>query len=303
MAYLDEVLGDKLWSALDAPHFESALAIVLARNRADGRMRPVGSGFVAIAGKHRALVATAAHVVDQVSQYQQPICRPHRSALSEFLPQPKAIELEHRDLLVVTGTSKGAIQPVRVTGLSAFQDSDVGLLMVAPQDESNEEFTARMAMVVLPFSVRVGDAIAVLSNAGLDGIDEPISESNGDVQLEVFRQQVLRVGKVLAVHSEGSMVYRGAACIETTIPAEAGMSGGPAFVVDEAGTVRVFGVVCSSIAYEAGRSERTVIALLPPQREQPLPGGDSSIVFYGPRRFAVGELGRDEVRSKRAASS
>jgi len=289
MTFLDDALGDRPWVEVARPDFDPALAILLARNRADGLMRPLGSGFIVQADRQRALIATAAHVVDQISRYQGPVCRAHPTALPDFLPEPREIELEHRDLLVITGTNQGPIRPVRVTGLRVFRDCDVGLVMVAPQNEEREEFTHRLATVALPFAVNCGDAVAVFSNAELGGIDERAGPGNGDRHLRLERLPTVRIGRIIAIHAEGTMLNR-APCVETTIPVTEGMSGGAAFVVDDQGTLRAFGVISASSDTEATGIDGSVLAFLPPQAEEALPGGAIAMTFHGDPKLAIGEL-------------
>ncbi len=58
-----------------------------------GRTYGLGTGFVVSRDDRKALCMTAAHVITEIRSMQAPPSRYARSALPEFLPPPRAIDL------------------------------------------------------------------------------------------------------------------------------------------------------------------------------------------------------------------
>lgn len=251
--------------ALDRARERGIFTIVAATR--DGRYVPVGTGFVLRATGPFALAASAAHVFSHIRALQKSSPRTsHPSAL--FLPPDKPVDLDLGKVTAVFADGDSA-QFARIIALAFDERTDVAVLQL--QDQHGPTGRPFDAEVLLHDRLpEVGSLVGVVAYADLD------SEARADGLSSLTRRPVCRVGRVLAVHPDGTRLCRGP-CIETSIPVYSGMSGGIAALYTPDKPARAFGFVCSdpdedTIAKQdrsiAGRS---LIAKLPCTAIEPLP--------------------------------
>jgi len=240
---------------------ERAMFTISATAR-DGHVEVVGCGFVLKASGTSALAASAAHVFVEVRDLQQGknLDRFHPSALPDFRPPPKAVDLDLSGLAAVFANGEG-VQFGRIVGLAFDEAADVAILQI--EDQGGADGTPFDAeLLVDDWLPEVGSLVSVLTYADL----AYQNLANGRTQMA--RRAITRVGKVLAVHPDGTRLCRGP-CVETTIPIYSGMSGGAAVAYEEGKAIRVFGFVCSDpdvdspIKQDRSIAGRSILGKLP----------------------------------------
>lgn len=262
---------NEIVNAEEAPageRLDRGLLIVFAFH--DEKVVPIGTGFIISSANSRAVAASAAHVFSEIRALQSPPSRSARSALAEFLPPVQQVDIDRRKVRVIIPSAEQT-EINFIDGLAFDEATDIALMSLAAQDGSSSVFPQEF---LLDDQVpEVGDLVAILSYGNL--ALEATGPTSSDHTLHLAYRPVLRVGKVLSVHREGTRLCRGP-CIETSIPVYSGMSGGPVFHFDGgAGPMRVFGVVCSDpdpdpdTAAKQDRSiaGRSIVAVLPTKVE------------------------------------
>ncbi|WP_310609244.1 serine protease [Limnohabitans sp.] len=218
-----------------------------------------------------AVCVTAAHVFTEVRRIQSPPQRYAQSALSEFLPPPRAIDL-HPQKIRAIAVEGDRVEVLVVDGAIIDEVRDIAVFRVKLQNEDTPAFFSAEyeADDKVP---AVGEMICVLSYGELSTFD---FETDGTMkrQFKMERRPVLRVGRVIASYPHGHRLCRGP-CIETTVPAYSGMSGGPVFSFGNPGApMRPFGLVCSdpdqdgSEKQDRSRAGSSIISILPCQVEK-----------------------------------
>lgn len=254
-----------------------------------GKPQPVGSGFIIKSEGRRAWAVTAAHVLAGVRALQQGE-RPYSTALDMFLPRPRAIDIDRKRLRAMTRMND-RVDVLVVTGLAFDEKTDIGILTLAPQDDSEPS--------IPPYEFApddripsVGDEVCMLSFGGLDALD---FKKDGEYQeFKLSLRPVLRIGRVLALHPDGTRLCRGP-CIETSIPVFLGMSGGAIFHWNGGiGALKPFALVCSDPdpdderKMDTRRAGASIMALLPVE-VHPLPNGGQ----YTAIRFKTDDFSGD----------
>lgn len=279
VASMEEInnLGDPLFgfawneivSAEAAPPGESLdrglLIVYVYHNEA---VVPIGTGFVISSADNRAVAASAGHVFSEIRARQAPPSRNHPSALLEFLPPVKPVDVDRSKLRVIVPNASSN-KMAYLDGLAFDEAADIALMSISALDGSSAAFPQEY---LLDDQVpAVGDLVAILSYGNLALKAEGSTASDHKLNLEY--RPVLRVGTVLSVHGEGTRLCRGP-CIETSIPVYSGMSGGPVFHFNGGvGPMRVFGVVCSDpdpdteAKQDRSIAGRSIVAMLPTKVE------------------------------------
>lgn len=256
------------WNEAEAdPSFNRGMLTLIAFND-EGVPFALGTAFVVSCDDRFAVCVTAAHVFTEVRRIQSPPQRFVPSALSEFLPPPRAIDLSEQKIRAI------AIEGDRIEALivdAAIIDEvrDTAVFRVALQNEDTPAFFSKEfeADDKVPAA---GDLVCVLSYGELSTFD---FETDGAMQRQfsLGRRPVLRVGRVIASYPNGHRLCRGP-CIETTVPVYSGMSGGPVFAFANPGDpMRPFGLVCSDpdpdgpVKQDRSKAGSSLISLLPCQ--------------------------------------
>lgn len=258
------------WNEAEAnAEYNRGLLTIMAFDRTN-RPHIVGTGFIVGVEQFRAVCVTAAHVFAEVRRLQSPPQRHSLSALPEFLPPPKSIELDSQRVRAIS-MEGGRPEVLCIDGLVFDEATDIAFFSVVLQCPPGKPyFTGQFVVDGTPPAV--GDYVAVLSYG-----DQASSSSNrtvdGGQEISVIlkRRPVLRVGRVLAHYPDGHRLCRGP-CIETSIPVYSGMSGGPAMHYGMTGsTMTPFGLVCSDPDWD-GESKQdrsieghSILAILPCQ--------------------------------------
>lgn len=271
------------------PLFNRGMLTLIAFNDEDMPFA-LGTGFVISHVGRNAVCVTAAHVFTEIRRIQSPYQRYASSALPEFLPPPRKIDLSGQKIVAI------AMEGDRVDGF---------IVDAAVIDEARDTaiFTASLQNIDAPeflsaeFEVEdkiptVGDLVYVLSYGALSICD---FETDGAMkqQFKLARRPVLRVGTVIASYPNGHRLCRGP-CIETTVPVYSGMSGGPVFSRGNPGEpMRPFGLVCSDpdpdgpTKQDRSQAGSSIISLLPSQvtmNEQ----GQRTVKFKLPKAEVAG---------------
>jgi hypothetical protein len=274
------------WNEAASPVQEDGLFTLLAKDT-DGALHAIGTGFVILNGEREALGISAAHVFSEIRRFQRKSGRSHPSMPSQFAPMPPPIDISLGRVLAVSKVG-GKFLCAGIAGLAFDEAADIGVVQLRPQSPSESLSGLRMVMLD-DTRPQVGGLVFAATYADLT------CESPDRNSLHMRRRAVMRVGKVLAVHEEGTRLCRGP-CIETTIPFYSGMSGGPVLHAGTTGNLRAIGLVCSdpdedgpqkSDPTHAGRS---IVALLPVKRISGAADGIQEIMLRFKRHSSAGEF-------------
>lgn len=252
--------------------------VIFATIDSDGVMQPIGSGFVIQAGGNHAVVLTAAHNLSGIHSLQLPQARNHPSALAEFIPAPKALEVDRFKVRAIC--FEGDTVEVAVIESAAYDEqADVAVVKIRSQDNSSTFFeSAYLVDATVP---KVGDEVAVLGRA-MFTVDDKVVDGPLRSQKIGFNL-FLRRGYVKEVYPDGHLLCRGP-CLETTIPVFGGMSGGPVMRLGADGQrMMPFGIVSSDAEGETDKNDPSVagslIVALLPIKAKPLPNGQQELEF------------------------
>ncbi|MCP2518458.1 serine protease [Achromobacter mucicolens] len=215
-----------------------------------------------------AICVTAAHVFTEIRRIQSPPQRHVPSALPEFLPPARTIDLSRKKIRAIA-IERDRAEALVVDAAVIDEARDTAVFKVVLQNDDVPDF--------FPTEFEVDDnvpaegaLICVLSYGELSTFD---FETDGAMkrQFKVARKPVLRVGRVVASYPKGHRLCRGP-CIETTVPVYSGMSGGPVFAFGSSGApIRPFGLVCCDpdldgpLKQDRSRAGSSIISLLPCQ--------------------------------------
>lgn len=205
--------------------------------------RAVGTGFIVEKGVEP-LVLTAAHNLSALVDVQDPYARSTRSAFPGL--QGKQEGSAHPDAVRAFNASGGMCE---ITGGAWDYSSDVGGAHIRRQDGAAFSDYIKTDTI----TPQVGDSIMV---AGLANFTTQDNLSEGNRELKLSMEFVCRVGEVTGVYENGCSLVRGP-CVTTTIPIYAGMSGGPAFVMNKQGEGVCVGLI-SAGDRDANHDDTTV---------------------------------------------
>ena len=250
----------------------------------------IGTAFALNCDGDRAICVTAAHVFAEVRRLQTPEPLHSRSALPEFLPPPREVDIDRRRLRVLC-MNKGRPIAAVVEGIAFDERKDIAFFSLGPQSDGQRPM--HIESVLADGNIpAVGDVVCVLSLRG-QGIAAHSQVDKDAAEFQISRAVDLRCGRVRAYHPEGHRLCKGP-CVETTIPVFSGMSGGPAVHYGSEGSrIHAFGLVCSDPDIDGpNKMDRSVagssiIALLPVQSND---GTTTRIAFDVTVGNAAGEL-------------
>jgi hypothetical protein len=184
---------------------------------------------------------TAAHVVLEIRNIQAPPARHATSALPEFLPPPRAIDLSPQKVRAIA-VEGDRVEVLIVESAIIDERGDIAAVTVVLQDDAPVPFFSSAFQIddAIPSKEAL---VCVLSYGDLAA--ENVADRGSCRSFQISRRPVLRVGTVVEHHPGGHRLCRGP-CIETTIPVYSGMSGGPVFSFGGPGhAMRPIGLVCS----------------------------------------------------------
>lgn len=250
----------------------------------------LGTAFIVSRDDRVAVCVTAAHVFTEVRRIQSPQQRYVPSALPEFLPRPRAIDLSEQKIRAIA-IEGDRIEVLIVDGAIIDEVRDVAVFRVSLQNEDTPAFFSAEFEVddKVPAA---GDMVCVLSYGQLStfGFEK---DSAMNRQFKMGREIVLRVGRVIAHYPSGHRLCRGP-CIETTVPVYSGMSGGPVFSFgNPRDPIRPFGLVCSDpdqdgpLKQDRSQAGSSIISLLPCQVAMN-ENGQRKVRFEFPQAEAAG---------------
>lgn len=268
-------LGDLEWNELPGDQgreLNHALVSLVAFDPA-GNVVALGSGFIVVAEKTRAIGVTAAHVLwDAAHKAQHPNPRSHPSTPDFFRPDFEVVYVGPNRLRAVFMDADKAALP-SVSAVVWDKKADVAFFWLHSGDDVADAAEFQMNLPITDRLPSVGQIVGVLGYADMSAQSE---DSGAHIKsFSIGRRLVLRVGRVVAHHPEGHWLCRGP-CIETTIPVFPGMSGGAAFIVPrETGPIEAFGVVSADpeapieVKQNRWTPGASIIALLPVEDIRP----------------------------------
>lgn len=217
----------------------------------------IGSAFLITAEGNRAVAVTAAHCFEEIKKTLHPNSMHHTSALPEFLPGPKELNLkqvkalyEDNDKVFACSIEQAFWDPT--TDLAVFT-------LLAPIEAPDLFHTFGWIDDQIPI---VGEQVAAIGYADMKVNHHHPNSQSGTMK----RRPVLRIGIVEAVHPKEYYMLK-APCIEMTIPVFSGMSGGPVARFGANGTqFQPFGFVSHSPdpqpLYDRSQSGHSMCAIL-----------------------------------------
>ncbi len=225
-----------LWNEAEIPSGDSLgaglVSLLVIQNDLSPKL--VGTGFLITADGTRATAVTAAHCFDQIRRLLEPHSRHHLSALTEFLPAPKELNLRQVKALYESDGNAFACSIEQ-----AYWDTatDLGVFTLLAPKEAPDLF--RTFFWIDDKVPLVGEDVAVIGFANMDVNWTDSDSRRGTMQ----RRLALRVGRVEGVYPVGYHMLK-TPCIEMTIPVFSGMSGGLIARFGELGTqIQPFGFV------------------------------------------------------------
>ncbi|AYR23559.1 S1 family peptidase [Herbaspirillum rubrisubalbicans] len=225
----------------------------------------IGTGFVVSHDDTKAVCITAAHVITEIRNIQAPPLRHARSALQEFLPPPRAIDLSRQKVRAISIDGE-RVEALAVENAIVDEARDIAIITVALQnDESASFFDGEFEV---DDSIPQNGALICILSYGDLATDNPVSEDESCRRFVLKQRPILRVGTVVEHYPNGHRLCNGP-CIETTIPVYSGMSGGPVFAFAMDGPIRPIGLVCSDPDLDGPDKENrtksgsSIVALLP----------------------------------------
>jgi hypothetical protein len=196
----------------DNPLMRALLSLLLNNN---GTPQLIGTAFVIHIEGSRGIAISAAHCFEEVRKILNPAPAHHSSALPEFLPAPKELDLKHMRALYGHGG-----KTVDCTIESAIWDRDTDfavLTVVAPEDDP-----ALFKLFLLDDTVpAVGDEVSMIGFGEMKSTPDINDPTRGPIQ----RRLVIRIGHVEEVYPQGHYMLK-APCVQTSIAVFSGMSGG-----------------------------------------------------------------------------
>lgn len=210
-----------------------------------------GSGFLIGGDSEIGVVLTAKHVLDFVTDIQQPRKRYASSALSEFLPQSVSQPKVGKGNLTAFWATADYMLALEVPYVSYNAVSDLAVCLVMAKPNSKQP--------LMPFSTpidtntpSVGDIVHAVSWNNMRQTETPVQ---GASEYEMYRELSIRRGTVTGVYRQGLRQYKWP-CFTTSIPVEPGMSGGLVFRPQDGATIGACGVICADNSTEEARRDQ-----------------------------------------------
>ena len=176
----------------------------------------IGTAFLVTAEGKTATAVSAAHCFEGIRQILHPNPQHHASALPEFLPPPKEIDLQQVKAVYLKDGNV-FMCPIEVS----IWDSGTDLAVFTVSAPHGESELFRDFFWIDDQVPTVNEGVAMIGFGEMKVLPDSAEQNKGIMQ----RQLLLRVGRVEEVFPEKHYMLKGA-CIETTIAVFSGMSGG-----------------------------------------------------------------------------
>lgn len=176
----------------------------------------IGSAFLVTANGNHATAISAAHCFEGIRKILHPNAQHHPSALSEFLPPPKEIDLKQVKAIYIKDGNVYAC-PVEI----GIWDSATDLAAFTVTSPNGEPDLFRDFFWIDPQAPNAGDEIAMIGFGEMKVIPAEDDGKQGTIE----RKLLLRIGRVEEVFPEKHYMLKGP-CFETSIAVFSGMSGG-----------------------------------------------------------------------------
>jgi hypothetical protein len=221
----------------------------------------IGSAFIIKASGDRILAVSAAHCFEGIRNILHPDPVHHASALPEFLPVPKEIDLKRVKGVYVLGASVAAC-PIEQAWWD--RDTDLALFTVIPPGDNSVTFKEFLLDNTMP---DVGDPVTMVGFGDMAVTPDANEPQRGIMQ----RRLVVRLGRVEEVYPERYYMLK-IPCVQTSVAVFSGMSGGMVLRgwPEPTGTPRPFALISRSLSeddpqslYDRSKSGRSFAATLP----------------------------------------
>lgn len=214
--------------------------------------RFAGTGFIIAGSSGASFAITAKHVLTEgVVPFQRPM--PAYAPSSQFIPDRltrPSIDPEKLKIVWMGSQHAGMLNVLHANYNDVL---DISLFVIAPQEQHAQPFHP----TTIPLDIRapkVGDVIHMVSlvDMRVSEIVEPADQTGMGQMISLNRRVSIRVGVVTAVHPSGFRQYKWP-CFTTSIPAEAGMSGGFVYLPSDGKTIAACGVVSADNSTDEAR--------------------------------------------------
>ena len=175
----------------------------------------IGTAFIIKAASDRVVAVSAAHCFEEIRTILQPKPMHHVSALPEFLPPRKQLDLKQVKCLYAYGANRAMCT---IDHAWWDTDTDLALFTMIPPDDRSIRFKEFLLDNTVP---EVGDPVTMV------GFGEMAvsPDSKGLRQGVMQRRLTVRIGHVEEVYHKRHMLLHGP-CVQTSIAVFPGMSGG-----------------------------------------------------------------------------
>jgi hypothetical protein len=215
--------------------------VLLAFHASDDNknMGTAGTGLIVADTPELLFFISAKHVIEEgVLKIQKPYTRFDGGPFS-FAHEIKNVKLSGRLKVSVFGDDNAFLANVVYVSRNDSTDIVIGLAEIPEKYRTNRFWSHIPLSVAVP---SVGDSIHICSLVNKEPVQRE-TEQNGR-EFIVERGVTLRKGTVTGVYPTGLRQYKWP-CFTTSIPVEAGLSGGFAYLPIDGCTVAACGIVCA----------------------------------------------------------
>jgi trypsin-like peptidase len=248
-----------LWNEAEVPHGNAVRSglVSLLVIKDNLSLELIGTAFLITAEGNRATAVTAAHCFEEIRKLLHPNSKHHTTALPEFLPGPKELNLKQ-----VKALYEDDNQVFACTIEQAYWDPTTDLAvftLLAPVESPDLFHTFCWIDDQIPL---VGEQVAAVGYADMKVNHHDPNSKSGTMQ----RRLVIRLGRVEGVYPTGHYMLK-TPCVEMTVPVFSGMSGGLVARFGANGTqMQPFGIVSHSPdpqpLYDRSQSGHSMCAIL-----------------------------------------
>jgi Trypsin-like peptidase domain len=214
----------------------------------------IGTGFIIATFGRQALAVSAAHNLVHATRIQRPWSLSHHTALAEFtIDQTNCLSVDPTALRAVYRSGDG-VDACIIGEVNFVPELDVALITVQLQTDNVREFPRER--MFLDTSVPMpGREVFALGCADM-AVQGHEARIDGFARWGLERRVTLRRGIVTNVYPQGARVPW--PCFETSIPVEAGMSGGPICWLPRGSEPAVCGMISQDFSPDEARTSYCV---------------------------------------------